>query len=329
MSAAPRVSVVVPVFNGASTLAGTLGSVFAQTFTDFEVIVVDDGSTDATPHILRDIGDPRLRVLSFANGGPSASRNRGIGEARGEYIAFLDADDQWTPDKLALQVAALDANPRAGLVYSWTDCFDEGGGFLRHGSHVRLEGPGYEALVARNVLDNGSSPMVRRSVLAAVGGFDESLRNAEDWELWLRIARHHELACVPRVQVFYRVRPQSGASATERQAASTLAVLERALQRIPEASRREELRRTVTANLYKYLAVRLAETSSSRADGRLAARYWGQFVRTTPTPLADAGKALVIAVAIAVIVVLPPALVARLRRRIAALRGRAGLRCQC
>jgi glycosyltransferase involved in cell wall biosynthesis len=275
----------MPVYNGERTLARTIGSVLRQTYADLELVIIDDGSTDRTREIIAGIADPRIRSFSFPNAGPSAARNRGIGAARAALIAFIDADDLWSRDKLERQVAALGDQPQAALAYSWTDCVDEHDGFLHHGSHVRVDGPPYEALVLRNFIDNGSAPLVRRTALEAAGLFDESLRNAEDWDLWLRIGHEHTFACVPSVHVLYRVAPGSGSSSVERQAESALLVLERALARLPEGARRNRLRRAAQANICRYVALRLCETARDRATGRTALRYWWRFVRTTPTPL--------------------------------------------
>lgn len=294
--AAPRVSVVLPVFNAARTLEATLRSLWLQSFRDFELLAVDDGSTDGTAAILARQSDPRLRVLrgDGGNAGVSASRNRCIREARGELVAFLDGDDLWTADKLARQVAALDAAPSAALAYSWTDLIDESGRVIQRGSHVRAEGMVYPLLASRNFLDCGSTPLVRRTALVEAGPFDESLRGGEDWDLWLRIAHRHAFACVPAVQVHYRVHGRSAVSRVEQQVRDVLTVIGRAVGRLPPSAERERIRRTATANLYKYVAVRLVRTARSRADGRAALGYLGQYVRTTPELFRNLPKLLLI-----------------------------------
>ncbi|MCF3623160.1 glycosyltransferase family 2 protein, partial [Planktothrix agardhii] len=117
----PKISVIIPVYNGEKTIQKTIESVLQQTWQDFELIVINDGSQDATLEILSSIQDPRLRILSYSNAGLASSRNRGITEATGEYISFLDADDLWTPDKLEAQFQALEEHPEAAVAYSWTD----------------------------------------------------------------------------------------------------------------------------------------------------------------------------------------------------------------
>jgi glycosyltransferase involved in cell wall biosynthesis len=312
----------MPVYNGERTLVRTIGSGLRQTHADFELLIVDDGSTDRTREIIAGIADARIRLLSYPNAGPSAARNRGIAAARAALIAFIDADDLWSRDKLERQIAALGGRPQAALAYSWTDCVDEHDGFLHHGSHVHVDGPPYEALVTRNFIDNGSAPLVRREAIEAAGMFDESLRNAEDWDLWLRIGYEHSFVCVPAVQVLYRVAGGSGSSSVERQAQAALLVLERGLSRLPEDARRSRLRRAAQANICRYVALRLCETARDRATGRTALRHWWRFVKTTPTPLRHLPKALLVLAAAVSVVVLPPSWIEGFRRRITSVAGR-------
>ena len=278
----PRVSIVLPVYNAERTLAATLDSVWAQTFGDFELLVVNDGSTDGTGALLAGQSDPRLQVIDGRHGGASASRNRGVAQARGELVAFLDGDDLWTADKLARQVAALAATPEAALVYSWTDLIDESGRVIQRGSHVVANGRVYPLLASRNFLDCGSTPLVRRSALLAAGPFDESLQGGEDWDIWLRLAAEHAFVCVPAVQVHYRVHGSSAVSKVEQQVRDVRIVIARAVARLPASAERERIERTATANLYKYVAVRLARTGSTRTDGAQILGYGWRYIRTTP-----------------------------------------------
>lgn len=132
----PTISVIVPAYNAEKTILKTIESVLKQTFTDFELIIINDGSNDSTLNIVNSINDDRIKVFSYANSGVCVSRNRGIEQAQGEYISFLDADDLWTTDKLELQLKALQENPQTAIAYSWTDYIDENGKFLYPGSHA-------------------------------------------------------------------------------------------------------------------------------------------------------------------------------------------------
>ncbi len=204
---APRVSVVIPAWNAARTLPETLASVFGQTFADYEVVVVDDGSTDGTADLLGRYGD-RIRVLQKPNEGrPSTTRNLGVRAARGELIAFLDADDRWQPEKLARQVALFDQNPGLGLAYSAATVIDGEGRPIRVARCPSAgRGHAYGLLSTRNFIV-GSSAMARRAAIESVGYYDESLTSAENWDLWIRIAKNWEIDFVPEPLTDYRVHP--------------------------------------------------------------------------------------------------------------------------
>ena len=161
------ISVIIPVFNGAETLPETLRSLQGQSDPHWEVIVVDDGSTDATVAIAKGVGqgDPRIRVVSQENAGQAIARNHGLNLARGSLIAFLDADDWWTVDKLADQRRALAEHPEAGFAYSWTDYVDDANRVLHPGFHMGPSGQIFLDLLANNFIENGSNPLVRRSAL--------------------------------------------------------------------------------------------------------------------------------------------------------------------
>ena len=175
-------------------------SICRQTLTDFELIVIDDGSTDGALEFLESIRDPRLRVFHYANGGLAAARNRGIERSRGEFISFINSDDLWTPDKLALQLQALRQQPEAALAYSWTAFVDQHGDFLFAKDASSCEGDVYAELLRHCFVASGSNILVRKSCALAVGGFDTSLPAAQDWEFCLRVAARWQFAVVPRYQ---------------------------------------------------------------------------------------------------------------------------------
>ena len=199
----PLISVVIPVYNGEKTIAETIESVLNQSFSNFEIVVINDGSQDSTLDVIASIQDPRLKIFSHPNAGLSASRNRGISQSSGEFIAFLDADDLWTPDKLEAQLTALQENPNAAVAYSWTDFIDETGQFLADGSHRTANGDVYADLLLFNVLQNGSNPLIRMQALINIGNFDESLPSAEDWDMYLRLAARYHFICVSFPQILY------------------------------------------------------------------------------------------------------------------------------
>jgi glycosyltransferase involved in cell wall biosynthesis len=194
----PLVSVVIPLYQTERYIAQTLASVCAQTFTDFEVIVVDDGSSDNGPAIARGTGDARVRVVTQANRGLAGARNTGIRESCGEFIAFLDADDLWHPEKLARHVALLEADPLVGISFSASRLVDDDGaplGLVQRPSSAPFTPSN---VFCRNPVGNGSAPVIRRATLDAIAfedkalgrlcWFDESFRQSEDIECWTRIA---------------------------------------------------------------------------------------------------------------------------------------------
>lgn len=207
----PTVSVVIPTYNRAAFLRTAVDSVLAQTCPCAEIVIVDDGSTDDTAQVSQSLG-PDVRYVRQANAGPAAARNRGIMEARSDLVAFLDTDDRWLPDKLALQIGVMQRHPAVALVGADMAIEDEAGtrmldsNFALRGLQelfVGLEGrpvPGAPALLLKVNFINTSTVLVRRSVLVDLKGFDPRLRYGEDLELWLRIAARYGVACLASVQ---------------------------------------------------------------------------------------------------------------------------------
>jgi glycosyltransferase involved in cell wall biosynthesis len=207
-SSSPRVSVIIPVYNGAAFIGEALESVFAQTYTDYEVIVTDDGSTDNTLEVLASFAD-RITVLKLNHTGVCAARNAAIAASRGELIALIDSDDLWEPHKLELQVTYLDAHPDTALVYSYSTNFtgqDEGNVALI--KKVDFEGFIFKELFTKNSFAN-STIVLRRSVFDEMGGYDESLMAMEDYELNLRIARKYRIGRIPESLLRRRIHPGS------------------------------------------------------------------------------------------------------------------------
>ena len=189
----PRVSVIIPTYNRAQFIEAAIVSVLEQTFSDYEIIIVDDGSTDNTRQVVEPYLD-RAQYVYQENGGAGMARNHGLRLARGEYIAFLDSDDLFMPHKLERQIAYLEANPAVGLVYAGHEFIHEDGRYFST-QRVRTADAAYPRLMAdcRIALP---SVLVRRSVLDAVGGFDETMRIGQDVDLWLRIARHFPVGVI-------------------------------------------------------------------------------------------------------------------------------------
>jgi glycosyltransferase involved in cell wall biosynthesis len=211
------ISVVIPAYNAAAFLPATLASVFAQTALPAEVIVVDDGSTDDTAAVAASCG---ATVITVPNGGGSAARNIGTQAAVGEYIAYLDADDLWAPEKLAVQSAALAAHGQPAFSFTDHHVFDERGlnskqgglrshpAFRQTVGNTRAETIVVAANDRRPVLSDmyflPSSALVRRADVLAIGGWEESIRGSEDFEFFLRLFRHVPAVVVMQPLLLYR-----------------------------------------------------------------------------------------------------------------------------
>ena len=209
-----QVSVIIPAFNAARTIDETLRSVRFQTHRRLEVVVVDDGSTDGTKAIAdhHAQADSRVRVIQQRNRGPSAARNRGIRATNGDFIAPIDADDLWSPDKIARQIRAAVAGSEIGLVYTWFAVIDEHSRIRFLDSRSEAEGNVLAALCGRNVVANGSSPLMTREAVESAGGYDEDLLGCEDYKLYFRIAEKFRFALVRDYLTGYRDLAESQSS---------------------------------------------------------------------------------------------------------------------
>jgi glycosyltransferase involved in cell wall biosynthesis len=299
------ISVVIPVYNGERTIAESVNSVLEQTFQDFELIVIDDGSHDATTEILAAIDDPRLKVFSYPNAGVAVSRNRGVELASGEFVSFLDADDLWTRDKLEMQLNALRDHPEAAVSYSWTDFIDETGNRTDFGIYPTLNGYVFPDLLELFFLGNGSNALVRSSVFNQIEGFDQTVTPAEDWDLFLRLAANFDFVAVPKAHILYRVVSSSLSSNVLLQEKQMLKVLERAYFQEPGKSLLH-LRKTSYANMYLYLAGRVLRETPSRQNGKLAARFLWLSVLNDPRILRQIPTFLILIFKIATALVLSP-----------------------
>jgi glycosyltransferase involved in cell wall biosynthesis len=192
----PSVSVIIPTYNYGSFIGEALKSVFEQTFQDFEIIVVDDGSTDKTRELVGSFGE-KVRYFYQAQQGPARARNKGITESRGEFIAFLDADDVWLPTKLEKQIRLFKENPRLGMALTDNFLFDEAGIYREY---VNKKGYLITGDVVANIFINSGvvtpTVVVRREVFDKVGLFEENLYIAEDDNMWIRIAAEYEVDIV-------------------------------------------------------------------------------------------------------------------------------------
>lgn len=198
----PEISIIIPVYNGEKYLKDTIVSVLNQTYRNYELIIVDDGSTDNTKNIIDSFNDPRIQYHYQKNSGISASRNVGIDLAQGEFIAFLDADDIWLPFKLELQADVIRKEPDIGLVFGWVYYMDTKSNIVGEKKY-NITDDFYMNLLLGNFVDNGSVPLIRKECFEKVGKFD--FLPAEDWDMWIRIAREYKFGYVNDYLAIYRI----------------------------------------------------------------------------------------------------------------------------
>lgn len=279
------VDVLIPVRDGARFLRACLDSVFAQTLPPRAIIVVDDGSIDETPDILADYaaGRANLQVIRSAPFGVSHARNLALEASRAPFVAFLDSDDVWHPDKLAKQMALFAADrPKLGFVHCAYFCIDECG--RRVATRVvapRKRGDVFaDLLQGYGVAGSASAVVARRDLVAAAGGFDESLFHGEDWDLWIRMAKLSHLDFVPEELTAVRVhalgtQTRHAASGPEIFLLERLRILDKWVDRVPDSGR--------ILNACRIEAVRVGVKNMLRFPPR-----WGlrRRLRTSDVPLA-------------------------------------------
>jgi glycosyltransferase involved in cell wall biosynthesis len=260
----PSISVVLPTYNVAGFIRAAIESILQQSYECFEVILLDDGSHDGTADIADSFADPRIRVCRRKHRGPTFAMNDAIGLSRGKWIAFLDGDDTWAPNKLKRHVEVMTARPELDMTFSRSRLMDENGRRLRVKS-PRWTGPlTYRDLLISNPAANGSSIVACRKSILTAGGFDTTFAAGYDHELWLRLAllRPDNMICIPEVLTFYRRR--------RGQITRDWHVMEKAWQDIIEKHRllHPEVVNAVEGqgrcNLYRYLAAIAYENKNYR-----------------------------------------------------------------
>ncbi len=279
------ISVIIPAYNAERTILETIASVQQQTFSDLELIVINDGSTDRTLEMLDTVEDSRLKIFSYSNGGLPTARNRGISHATGEFIAFLDADDLWTSDKLEAQLAALQQHLEAGVAYSWTYFMDEQGGPCYVEGSRLFEGNVYAELLVNNFLHNGSNPLIRRQAIESVGEFDPTLKSCEDWDFYLRLAARWHFVLVPKPQILYRQSSGTMSSKVEIMEQTSFIVLERAFLVAPPEL--QYLKNQTFAWIYKYGAQQYLKYSTDISGVNKAGQKLWMAIRLRPQILLE------------------------------------------
>ena len=288
----PRISVIIPAYNAERTLQKTVHSVQNQTFSDIEIIIINDGSTDQTSGIIQNLSDSRIRVFSYENGGLPTARNRGIARSSGELIAFIDADDLWTSDKLERQMAALEAHPEAAVAYSWTQSIDDQGQLLYQYHSVFFEGDVYAEILVNNFVSNGSNILVRKSAILSVGEFDPTLKSCEDWDFYIRLAAKYHFVVVPDWQILYRQSPTAMSSNVEVMKTAALAVISKAYEAAPPEY--QYLKSKSLSWIYEYCTQQHLRCSGELRSVQAATQSFWEAIRLRPQVLLEGyGQSLV------------------------------------
>jgi len=314
-----RVSVVIPLYQTERYIGDAIASVLAQTYADFEVVVVDDGSSDRGPEIARAIADARVRVVSQENRGLAGARNTGICEARGQILAFLDADDLWHPNKLAAHVAVFDREPAVGITFSASRFIDDDGdpiGLIQRPARRTFAA---HDVFCRNPVGNGSAPVIRRETLNDIAffdpqldrtcWFDESFRQSEDIECWTRIAATTawRFEYVDAALTDYRVNSGGLSANTERQLETWRRFRAKVAMYAPDLEQRYG--DTAEAYQLRYLARRAVR---AKADNSPALGMMVRALALSPRVLVEEPVRTTTTVAAAVLQrALPPAVFAR------------------
>ena len=243
----PLVSVVIPMFNAEKYIESALDSVFNQTYTHLEVVIVDDGSSDESVEIVNNLNSDIVRLIQQENSGPAAARNRGVKEASGQWIAFLDADDIWEVNKVEAQLASL-GNAKWGYCDS---LFMGGPNDGRRDSELNAKHQGMvlQQLTCANFIGT-SGVIIERAVFLQSGGFDGALRSIQDWDLWLRIASEYEVSYCNQALVRYRVHSESTSRSARKTLPNHKRVIDKAFAVGGAAARYPHLRAKTLANSY-------------------------------------------------------------------------------
>lgn len=274
----PKVSVIIPAYNAATWVGRAVDSVLSQTWTDLEILVVDDGSTDDTRNVLAGFSPP-VQVLTQANAGPAAARNLGLARATGEYVAFLDADDYWRPEKLARQVALLDRQPDVGFCSTATELVDTAGHHLGDWPCGPAGAPMPDILFMHGTVISGSTSgvLVRRDLVIEVGGFDTTLRGFEDPDLWIRLAARTSYRCIPEVLTIVVRTPGSVSSNLANMRRATLASFRKNRHLLPPTKRGAFWRAASASALTDY-----AKMTYRRGNRGLALRWLMEALLRSP-----------------------------------------------
>lgn len=283
-----KVSVIVPVYNVERYIAKTIRSVLSQTYTEFELIIVDDESPDRSIEICQQFNDPRIKIVHQRNRGLAGARNTGIRHAQGNYIALLDSDDLWLPEKLEKHVQHLEQSPQVGISFSRSAFIDEANHPLGVYQMPKLKDITGAHLLCRNPIGNGSAPVIRREVLDAIAYsanlygteelfyFDDTFRQSEDIECWIRVVlqTNWKIEGIPDALTLYRVNTESLSANVIKQLDSWEQVVAKTRTYAPEVVAQWE--HTARAYQLRYLSRRCVRMQ----DGAMAVKLFHRSLNT-------------------------------------------------
>jgi glycosyltransferase involved in cell wall biosynthesis len=285
----PQVSVIIPTYNRALFVGEAIQSVLGQTFSDFELIIVDDGSTDDTETVVAQFNDLRIRYIRHDNMGISGARNTGIRNARGQYIAFLDSDDLWLPQLLEVEVPILDQNPDVGVICAKAQGIDSAGS-------LTFESRGYFQKYPNQTLKSMlygdftciQTNLARRQCFERAGLFDESLVGRVDWDMFLRLAQHYSFAHVDRVLAHFRTHTDQFTGAESEHFAEVVEAGVAVLDKVFSAADLPTDIIAVKPLAYRNLFMDIGLRWSSIPAWRQSARYFWRAIRVSPCPVSTA-----------------------------------------
>ena len=269
---APLVSVVMPTYGHREYILRSLDSVFRQTFRDYEIIVINDGSPDDTATLLKPLAQAgRITYFEQTNQGQSTARNRGLAQARGRFIALLDDDDLWPEDKLEWQVNFLEQNPTVGVIAGVAQMIDEQGRLgERRDFHPSIT---FEFLFEKNPIFTPGQTLIRADLLRSLGGFNPAIWGADDWDLWFRIIRRQEIVMQDRLALYYRMHPTNASKQVGRLLAGCCMVVKGHLKHAAPG-RRWRLRRAGYRRIYvSFGSALVAGARHEVKEGRLGSAW--------------------------------------------------------
>lgn len=272
MVKSPEVSVIIPVYNQAQFIDKAIKSVLKQSYQDFEIIVINDGSTDNTEAIVKGFIDFRIRYICHKNNsGVSEARNTGIRLSRGKYIALLDADDEFLPEKLDMQVKLLRNEPfDVGMVCAWSFNMDKNGDCISKRNLPRKEGYIFEDLLSTNPI-SVPTVLIRKECFKKIGLFDSSLDGQEDWDMWIRVAKYYKFSLIKIPLAKRRIHPNRISYNLEKKVITAKRIIKKHINEL-------KIRRNIHSKHYFYIGFRFCRMGKTK-EGR---RYLQKAISLNP-----------------------------------------------